>query len=218
MEIKLKDYLKSGEIIAFVNFTASFQKSKSNRKISYVLDTPIRQNIKVKNYFAKNKSDLSEKRLEDACKMALLSPSILSRNMKDLSFTEIKKVRLVEGLLNNSESFVFVHFERGFYEKARKYYQKLFQKMIKYGKSILLITEDVSFLFPLVSRFVFFTEVGYEWVDDFYLEKIYQYVKKPPIISYITYLNQRGIDMEHYLEFNELLKGIYRSVSFRSRL
>ena len=53
MEIKLKDFIKTGEIVSFVHFSGSFRKLKNNANISYVLDIPYRQNMLVHNYLKK---------------------------------------------------------------------------------------------------------------------------------------------------------------------
>jgi len=218
MEIKLKDFVKPDKIVAFVNFSGSFQKFKNNSKVSYVLDIPYKQNMIARKYLEKTFSNLSQDKLEKACRMALLDLSILDCNLNKLSRTEAKRLRFVEALLYNSETLIFVNFEDGFYGKKRGYYQKLFLKLTKYHKAILVVTKDVSFLFGMVSEFILFTDHSYEWMRDFYDQKIYQYVEEPPIISYVNYLNRKGIRMEHYVEPKEVLKAIYRSVNSKEHL
>lgn len=218
MEIKLKDFVESGKVKAFVNFSGSFQKFKNNTKISYILDASYKQNVTVQKYLEKMFSNLSFDRLEKACRMALLDSSILEENLSKLSKTEAKRLRFVEALLWNSETFVFDHFEEGFYGKKRSYYQKLFLKLTKYGKSILIVTDDITFLFGLVREFFLFTEDGYHKISNFYDDLIYQYVLEPPLVSYVKFLNKKGIVMEPYIESKEVLKAIYRSVTSKERL
>lgn len=218
MEIKLKDFVMPGQVVAFVNFSGAFHKFKNNSKVSYVLDVPYKQNMIVRKYLEKTFSNLSMERLEKACRMALLDLEVLDFNLSRLSRTEAKRLRFVEALLYNSETLIFENFESGFYGKNRSYFQKLFLKLTKYGKSILIVTQDVSFLFGIVSEFILFTENGYERITDFYNKKIYQYVEEPPIISYVNYLNKMGISMEHYVETKEVLKAIYRSVNSKEHL
>lgn len=218
MAIKLKDFILDNEVVALVNFPGSFQKLKSNSNVFYVLDFPSRQNMKVINYFKKNVPSYSSKKFLDACKMVLLDAQVLDYNLRDLSRTEIKKLRFVEALLSQSKTLVFENFERGFYGKDRAYYQKLLLKLTKYGKSIVFVTNDISFLFGFVKRFVLFTDSGHEWIDDFYNERVYRYVYQPKIISYVNYLNQKNISMDHYIEPKEVLKAIYRDVNSRGSL
>lgn len=216
--MKLKDYIKVGEVVAFVNFSVSFQKLKNNSKISYVTDYQMKQNMNVRKYLEKNIPNFSMQKFEDACKMVLLSSKVIGYNLKDLSRTEMKQLSLVEALLWNASTIVFQNFEEGFYEKNRNYYQKLFLKLTKYGKCIMIITNDVSFLFGLTTRFFLFTEDSSCLITNFYDDRIYQYVKMPTVISYVKFLNKKNISMDPYIESKEVLKAIYRSVNSRDSL
>lgn len=213
MEIRLKNFIKKKEIVALVHFTGSFNDLNSNKKIFYVLNTSYLKNGTVRKYLKQRIVDFSLEAFQKACKMVLLSVDVINKNMKDLSRTELKKLYFVTALLLQSEVIVFDHFEEGFYGKDQLYYQRLFQKLITYGKSIICITDNISFLFGMVSKFILFMEDDYVWIEDFYDERIYQYVDKPPIVSYVNYLNHRNIPMEHYIETKEVLKAIYRNVS-----
>ena len=218
MEVKLKDFIEPGKIVALVNFRGSFQKLKNNHKISYIVDDLFLQNISVYKYLEKRLGQFSKEKFEDACRMALLDSSILEQNVSKLSYTESKKLRFVEALLLNSETFFFVHFENGNLFKNRSYYQKLFLKLIKYGKCIILVTDDLSFLMGLVSSFYLFDDTGCRIVSDFYEDTIYKFVPMPFVISYVKYLEQQGLKIEHYLEPKEFLKAIYRRVTAGERL
>ncbi len=218
MEIQLKSFIKEHSIVSCVNFPVSFQKHKNNSKISYITNEPYLQNIRVQKYFEKHFHPFSVSKFSDACRMVLLSPKILENNISQLSYTEMKKLRFVEALLSRCEVFVFVDFEQGFYAKSRSYYQKLFLKLTKYGKSVLVFTKDISFLFGMSSEFYLWMKNKYEVISSFYDSRIYQYVSKPIIISYVESLKNKGIHMEDYIETKEVLKAIYRSVSNGERL
>lgn len=213
MEIKIKDFIHPGKIVSFVNFTGNFCKLKNNAKISYILNTPFQQNISVQKYLEKKLVSFSHERFCDACKMVLLDEKILHANLSKLSFTESKQIRFVEALLLNSETLVFINYEQGFHGKNRSYYQKLFLKLTKYGKCVLLVTNDISFLMGMVPSFILFHSNQYEEILDYYDNKIYKYVSMPEIIQTVKYFESRGVKMEHYLEMKEVLKAIYRSVS-----
>jgi translation initiation factor RLI1 len=213
MEIKLKDFFELGKIVSFVNFHGSFQKCKNSGKIAYIFDEPFLQNISVDKYLKKKIKNFSKEKFEQACRMALLDVSILTQNISKLSYTETKKLRFVEGLLFHSEVFLFVNFEKGFLFKNRSYYQKLFLKLTKYGKGVILITDDLNFLMGIVSSFYYFDDKGYRLVTDFYDDQIYKMIETPFLISYVKYLEHRGLKIEHYLESKEVLKAIYRSVT-----
>lgn len=213
MEIRLKDFIQPGKIVTFVNFSGSFRHFKNTKKVAYVIDEVFHQNISVQKYFEKKLGTFSQEKFVDACRMVLLDPEIIHGNVSKLSYTEAKKLRFVEALLFHAETILFVNFEQGFTFKSRSYYQKLFSKLTKYGKCILLISDDISFLMNFVSDFILFEPNQYQLLHDFYDERIYKYVKMPEVISYIKYLETKGIRLEHYLETKEVLKAIYRSVS-----
>ena len=218
MEIQLKNLIESNKIVSCIHFPISFKKVKNNSKIAYVTNAPYLQNIRVQKYFEKHIPDFAINKFQDACRMVQLSSSVLDCNISRLSFTEMKKLRFVEALLYHSEVLVFVDFEQGFYAKSRSYYQKLFLKLTKYGKSIVLFTKDISFLFGFTSEFYLWMDHKYEKITNFYDKRIYQYVSKPEIISYVESLRMKGITMDEYLETKEVLKAIYRSISSGERL
>lgn len=215
MEIKLKDFIKPGKIVSFVHFCGSFKNLKNNKKISYVLDEVKKDDRNVQDYFEKSISSFSESKFQDACKMVLLDSNVLKKSWNDLSKTENKRLQFVEALLNQSETIVFQNYENGFYGKDRSYYQKLFQKLTRYGKCILCFTDDITFLFGMVFEFVLFRDDDFLLIHNFYEDEIYQYIEMPSIISYVKYLNKKGIKMEPYIETKEVLKAIYRSVNLR---
>ena len=47
---------------------------------------------------------------------------------------------------------------------------------------------------------------------DLYNEDLYKYIKCPKIISFIKMVKDKDINLSNYLDINELIKGIYRSV------
>lgn len=213
MEINIKDYVAENEIVALVHFTGSFFSLKNSSNISYILDIPFRKNIYVRKYLEEIIPSFSYQKFQKACKMVLLDESVFQKNLKYLSRTECKKLRFILALLSGSKILVFQDFEQGFYKKERSYYQKLFKKLTKYGKSILYITNDVSFLIGLVSEFILFGEKKQTVVKHFYDKQIYEHLDKPEVVSFVEYLGTKGIMMEPYIEMKEVLKAIYRDVS-----
>lgn len=219
MEIKLKDFIKKGEIVSFVNFSGDFSKLKNTAKISYITNEPFKMNVTVKRYFERRLPEVSEDKLKNAFKIANLSLDVLTYHVANLSTTECRLVHFIEALLLNSEVLVFQNFTSGFYRKSCDYYQKLFLKLTRYGKSILFFTNDIEFLFGISKEFFLFDAMGhYQLITDWFDDTIYKIVDMPPIIHYIKYLHSRNIKMEFYIEPKELLKAIYRDVTSRSVL
>ena len=101
MEIRLKDFIKPGKIVSFVNFSGSFGRLKNSKKISYVGDEVFQQNISVQKYFEKKLGSFSKEKFLDACRMVLLDPDVIYGNVSKLSYTEAKKLRFVEALILN---------------------------------------------------------------------------------------------------------------------
>ncbi len=211
MEIRLKDYIKPGEVTAFVHCPSNFYKFKNNRSISYITDEIFHQNISVQKYLEKRIEKFSLEKFDRACQMVQLDENICFRNVSKLSRTEMKKLRLIEALLLNSETLVFVNFEQGFYEKSRNYYQKLLLKLTKYGKAIVVFSDDLTFLMGLVKKFYFVNE-NQCLLTDFYDDRLYECIPMPPLIEFVKLLRSHGLSMEKYVETKEILKAIYRSV------
>ncbi len=218
MEIKLKNYIAPGKVIGFVHFPGSFAKLNNNKKISYITDEMFHQNISVQKYLEKHIPSFSVEKFEQACKMTLFDQSVLSRCVCHLSKTEMKKLRLVEGLLLNSETLVLVNFERGFYGKSRNYFQKLFLKLTKYGKCIIFISNDLEFLMGITKTVFLFTSEQVLSIDNYYDSRFHDWVDLPDIISFVKMLRSKGIGMDEYIERKEVLKAIYRSVTSGEKL
>ena len=158
-----------------------------------------------------------EKRIKDSLKMVGLDDSYLMRNPNELSTTEQKKLTFATALSYNPDFLIFEYYEKVFSFKEKQQLKQMLRVFKnRYNKTILLITDDVEFLFELVDNFIVINNgsVVFEGTNkSFYNEELYQYTDMPEIVEFIKYANEKGHKIENYTDLKELIKGIYRDVS-----
>ena len=127
--------------------------------------------------------------------------------------SEKKKLNLAYYLLNKSKILVFDHFFNKLSTSEVKYFIRLFRELI-YRKrvSIVCLEDDLNIICEYAKGFYLFYNDEYCFVDDFYDDGIYKYVKMPDTIKCIKYFESKGHVVDHEITFDEVLKAIYRSV------
>ena len=87
--------------------------------------------------------------------------------------------------------------------------------MLNYDKNIIIVSDDISYFLDTLDEYIIFHK-GKVAVSgdkkDLYNEDLYKYIKCPKIISFIKMVKDKDINLSNYLDINELIKGIYRSV------
>ncbi|HIS17870.1 MAG TPA: ATP-binding cassette domain-containing protein [Candidatus Coprovivens excrementavium] len=184
--------------------------------IDMAIDETVKSLLKktMKNYGYKP-SNIT-KHMVDSLKIVGLDDSFLNREIKTLSSTEMKKVKLACVISYNPEVIILENFEKGLIYREREYFRKLFLKLKnKFKKTIILITTDLSFLFEIVDK-VFVINNGKLVIsgdkDIFYEDKLYKYVEMPNIISFTKYAQQEDHHISEYTDIKELIKELYRNV------
>ncbi|MBR1817348.1 MAG: hypothetical protein IJ772_00710, partial [Bacilli bacterium] len=96
-----------------------------------------------------------------------------------------------------------------------QYFKRLFRNLLyKKGVFIVLIENDMNFICETVKKMYLFTKSGkFQLIDDFYDDKIYEYVEMPYTVELVKYLESKGHHIDHDVTFLETLKSIYRGVS-----
>lgn len=158
-----------------------------------------------------------EKRIKDSLKMVGLDETYLMRNPNELSSTEQKKVLFATALSYNPDVLVFEYYEKGLsFKEKQQFKQLLCVFKSRYHKTIIIVTDDVEFLFELVDNMIVINNgsIVFEGTNkSFYDVDLYKYVDMPEIVEFIMYVNQNGHKIENYTDLKELIKGIYRDVS-----
>lgn len=151
------------------------------------------------------------KKITDVLKLVKLDENILLH--KNYTDSEKKRLNLAFYLLNKSKVFVFDHFFKKLNKNEIKYFIRLFRELI-YRKriSIVCLEDDLNIICEYAKGFYLFYNGDYHFVDNFYDESIYKYVKMPYTIKCIKFLENKGHVVDHEITFDETLKAIYRSV------
>lgn len=156
------------------------------------------------------------KRVSDSLRLVGLNDSFIDKNPNDLSFIEQKLIMLAAVLGFNPDVIVLKDFEKGLSFREKDSYKKLFLKLKnKLNKTIIVITNDVSFMFDLVDNYYVINNgklVLSGTKKDFYNEELYNYVEMPKIVEFTNYANSKGCNILEYTDFKELIKEIYRKV------
>ena len=126
----------------------------------------------------------------------------------------IQKLRAL--LFYNPKLYIFDYFEKGFNYKDIDYLKKVLRKLKgNYDKNIIIVSDDISYFLDTLDEYIIFHK-GKVVVSgdkkDLYNEDLYKYIKCPKIISFIKMVKDKDINLSNYLDINELIKGIYRSV------
>ena len=145
----------------------------------------------------------------DSLKMVKLNSNIMNIPFNELSIQEKKKVILASKL--QDKVIILDNFMLYFNYEEQQYFKKLFKRICKYNKKIILIEPNYNYLLNLVDT-IYLKDKQINIITDFYDERLYKKINQPPIIEFITKMQKRGIKIANYTEFNELLKAIYRSV------
>lgn len=161
------------------------------------------------NYLDKTVKELIGNKLTEALKIVNLPKEIASEQFRNLSINDQKKVILASKL--NAKVIILEDFFQGMTFKEVHFYKNLLKKISTYQKKIILISNFVDDFFNFVDMvYVFKNDEIVFQTSDLKNEKLYAYVKRPPIIEFVYLTRQKGIKLDYYTEFNDLLKAIYR--------
>ena len=143
-----------------------------------------------------------------------IKEDVLNFYISELSQSLKNKLAIVEALVSNEEVLIFKNIHKGLSYREVEAIKRILKKFIEYNKKVLIITDDIEFLFGLTKKLVIVKSEDFvvlspvNWLDL----KIYDYVSKPPIIDFVLNCKKRGIKIDDSFETKELLKAIYRSV------
>ena len=169
----------------------------------------ITSDILKENYANKKVKEIVTLKREEALKMVGLTNLYLEQDFANLSSNDQNKVILASKL--NDEVIILNDFTKGMLNKELLYFKNLFKKISTYNKKIILISNDINFFFKLVDH-VYVIEkeqIIYE-TTDLTSSQLYEYIDKPNLLKFVDLTNEKGINLPYYLEFNDLLKAIYR--------
>lgn len=167
-----------------------------------------------KDYNENNFSNLQVKeiilkRSEDALKMVGLSSDILAKKYDELSSVEKSKVRIASKL--QEKNIVLYNITKGLVKKDIDYLKRLFKKISSYNRKIILVDKNSYLFLDLIDTFYVIqnNDIVYKSNDIFDLE-LSKYMSMPQLVRFINDCANKKININHYQDFDELLKAIYR--------
>ena len=153
--------------------------------------------------------DIVIKKSLDAVKMVGLGEEVLEQDFDLLSIAEQNKVQLASKL--QDKVIILYNFSQGLNRKEREDFKKLFKKVVKYGRKIILVDKNSEMFLNCVDHIYVVNdeEIVYA-TEDIFDEKLSAYVDLPKIVEFVEESQKIGIKINHYKEFDELLKATYR--------
>ena len=112
--------------------------------------------------------------------------------------------------------YIFDYYEKGFNYKDIDYLKKVLRRLKgNYGKNIIIVSDNIGAFLDTLDDYIIFHKGKIVLTGDkrdLYNEDLYKYIKCPKIIEFIKMVKDKDINLSNYLDINELIKGIYRSV------
>lgn len=205
--MEISPYLKKEKINGVFGF--SFEESKIiNLKKTY-------EDIFVSEYIM-NKTQCKESKLYASLQIVHLQKEVVTQKINTLSSSEKMKVELAIALLENRKELFLYKFDSYFMSKELLFFKNLFKRLTtKYKKTIVFIDSNTSYLVDFAD--IFIINSAKEGVqsfdkDDFYSDKLEEFIELPPIISFVKYVNKNKKYIGKYKTIAELMKAIYREV------
>ena len=157
--------------------------------------------------------DLNIPNINKALIMLELNEDILNKKISELTISELFKVDLMSKL--NNKIIIVGNLSKYLIYKDINYIKKLLKKLNNnYNKKIVVIDEDISVFFDLVKYiYVIKNKKLIYQTDEFFDNKLYDYVKCPKIIDFINFVNKNEIRLDNNIDIHELIKDIYRRLS-----
>lgn len=203
---KINENFKFGQINGFY---------KDKNDLSYYLDNiyglTYDDDWSVKRYLNGLKLKVNDKVLEVLDSLGLKN-DILDRKIKTLSTNEFKLTLLASLLLENPNIFIFDYFETNLSFKNRKLFVNLLRKLKNEGKTIIIITNNISFLYEVSDNILVVENRKLIYSgnkNDLFNKKI---IEDPDIIEFIRKSNKKGANLLWTMDRKELIKDIYRSL------
>ena len=178
----------------------------------------VKKEIEFGMKYFKYKLDKLEVRAIDSLKLVGLDESYLNMNPLDLTVVDAKKVALACAIIYNPKVLILDEFTTGLSYTDKKELTSLL-KMLKnkYNKTIILLTKDTNFAYPIsdtvhILKLTKLIKSGDRslFTDTKLLKS--NNLEIPKIVSFIEKCNKKGHDISQYTNIHDLIKGVYRDV------
>lgn len=202
--------IKKNKITAILGIDTDLNLEEEKLELDFL------KSIKLIDYISNKFINLSKEKIDEALKICLLTDNDKEKPLNVLSSNEIEKLELAIKLLENKEMIILSDFEINFLNKEFNYFKSLFKKMVtKYNKTVVFITNDLTKIMDIID-FILVVENKRVILElnakDIYYDKIYDYADMPEIIKFVKLARKNHAKLDDYVDINELIKGIFRSV------
>lgn len=169
----------------------------------------INKEIKEDNFDDFKVKDIVTKRSVDALKMVGLTSNYLDKPYNDLSLKDKSKVILASKL--QDKAIVLVNITKGMMKKDIDNLKRLLKKISTYNRKIILVDNNSYLFLDLVDTiYVYEKDIQVYVSHDLFDVNLAKYMQLPKLVEFITESYKRKVSINHYVEFDELLKAIYR--------
>ena len=142
----------------------------------------------------------------DALKLVMMEKEEIEKP----SSKAISKLQLASQL--NENLIVLYDFSKGLNAKELRYFNLFFRKITKsYRKKVIIVSRDVNYLSSICDTIAVYKNGIQVICNDWYDNRLYDYMDMPNIIKFINLANRRGAHLSNTTDLNELIKDIYRS-------
>ena len=142
----------------------------------------------------------------DALKLTMMKET----DVTNLTTKNISKLQLASQL--NKDLIVLYDFSKGLNAKELRYFNLFFRKITKsYRKKVIIVSRDVNYLSSICDTIAVYKNGIQVICNDWYDNRLYDYMDMPNIIKFINLANRRGAHLSNTTDLNELIKDIYRS-------
>ena len=211
------------EIVTASDFKGVFEKDKINCFYGDVLDL-VKLDIRVTGItyddeytvkrFLNGSAIFKNKEMDEVLKELNIDKKFLKFKIKELPKVTFKYVLLAYALINNFENIIFDYFEVGMIYSDLKKFASILRNLVKQGKTVVVVTHDITFLSTLSFNVVIAKEKELPCVVN--IMDLYKndesLIQDEEIIKFIKAANNRGANLTYTLNSQDLLKDIYRSV------
>ena len=203
---RTSDYFKEGKIYGFYK-----DKIDLSFYLNDIYGLSYDDEWTVKKYLNSFKMK-DNKRLLDIYDILSLDDEIFNKKIKILSTNEFKFVLLASLLIQDPNVYIFDYFEVGLSYKNRKIFVNLLKKVRNEGKSVIVITNNLEFLYEVSDNIMMIENKKLIYngpKNDFFNKSVND---EPLIITFIKKANKRGAKLLYTMDRKELIKDIYRSL------
>ena len=161
------------------------------------------------DYQDKKVSEIITNKVNDSLRIVKLDESVLDKKFNDLAIRDKNKVMLASKL--HDKVIILSDFSKGMLKKDIEYFKSIFKRIINYDKKIILIDNNSELFLNCVDKLYVINnnDIIYE-TSDIYDNNLAKFIDLPKIVDFTHQCENLGIRIDHYQEFDELLKAIYR--------